>query len=135
MNSEPAILYVEDDPRSRTVMEHYLRFRMKLPHVTILEDSNNFQERVQALNPLPDVIFLDIHVEPYSGFDMLQVLRELEHLRDIPVVALTASVMREEVEMMKTAGFDGCLAKPLDIDTFENSLTGVLSGRQIWQIT
>lgn len=135
MNSEPAILYVEDDPNSRTVMEHYLRFRMKLPHITILEDSNNFQEKLRTLNPPPDVIFLDIHMEPHTGFEVLKALREYDQFKDIPVVALTASVMREEVEMMQAAGFDGCIAKPVDVDTFENNLMGILSGVPVWQIT
>jgi CheY-like chemotaxis protein len=134
MNRKPAVLYVEDDSNSRKVMELILKYRMNLPHVTIFEESGDFQKRVQALDPRPDVIFLDIHMKPISGFDMLEILRQLEQFEDVPVVALTASVMNEEVAMMRTAGFDGCFAKPLNVDRFECSLANILSGQQVWEI-
>jgi CheY-like chemotaxis protein len=134
MNYDPAILYVEDDPMSRRVMELVLKYRMKLSHITMFEESSDFQARVQALAPQPDVVFLDIHMQPYSGFEMLEMLRDLEQYRHIPVVALTASVMNEEVAMMRTAGFDGCFAKPLDVDRFEDNFVSILKGEQIWHI-
>jgi CheY-like chemotaxis protein len=134
MRQEPAVLYVEDDPSSRKVMELVLKCRMNLPHITLFEESSDFQKRVQALNPRPDVIFLDIHMKPISGFEMLGILRKLEQFENVPVVALTASVMNEEVAMMRTAGFDGCFAKPLNVDMFESSLANILSGKQVWEI-
>ena len=53
----PAVLYVEDDAQSRMVMEMLLTNRMKLEHVTILENSCDFVGRLTALKPPPDVIF------------------------------------------------------------------------------
>jgi CheY-like chemotaxis protein len=135
MNREPVVLYVEDDPSSRKVMEIVLKFRLNLPHITMFEESSNFRERVQALNPQPDVIFLDIHMKPISGFGMLEILQTLEQFEGVPVVALTASVMNEEVAMMRTAGFDGCFAKPLNVERFESSLANILNGKQVWEIT
>jgi len=44
------------------------------------------------------------------------------------VVALTASVMNEEIQQRRTAGFDGCLAKPIDVDEFPHSLARILEG-------
>lgn len=134
MNSEPSILYVEDDPRSCRVMQMILIDDMNLKHVTIFEDSENFLERAQALNPTPDVIFLDIHMAPYTGFEMLQMLRNSSHFRSSRVVALTASVMNEEVEELRTAGFDGCLAKPIDMDTFPTLLSQIVNGEPVWNI-
>jgi CheY-like chemotaxis protein len=134
MNPDMAILYVEDDPLSRKVMEMTLKFRMRVRNVTVFEESSNFPERVQALDPRPDVIFLDIHVKPHSGFEMLKMLRDLKKFEDIPIVALTASVMNEEVAMLRTAGFDGCFSKPLDVDSFEDGVKAVLKGEQVWRI-
>ena len=131
---DPALLYVEDDPRSRKVMEMMLKLGMKLSHVTIFDDSSNFVERVQAIAPRPDIIFLDIHVKPHSGFELLEMLRRLDQFKQVPIVALTASVMNEEVHTLRTAGFDGCFSKPLDIDTFPDNLKRVLDGEHIWRI-
>ena len=134
MSHLPAVLYVEDDRQSRKLMRMLLEDRMNLPHVTILEDSRNFLERVEGLDPKPDVIFLDIHMDPLNGFEMLEVLRELDWAKQIPIIALTASVMNEEVQQLKLYGFNGCLAKPIDLATFPNILKRILNGEAIWRI-
>jgi len=105
-----------------------------LKKAAILSSGWNFIERVEALSPQPDVIFLDIHVKPYDGFEMLKMLREHPNYRKVPVVALTASVMNEEVEQLRVAGFDSCFATPLDIDQFPDRLQRVLNGEVMWYI-
>jgi CheY-like chemotaxis protein len=132
--NDPVVLYVEDDPQSRKLMQMLLKGRMKLTQVTILEDSQDFLTHVEALNPQPDIIFLDIHVKPHDGFDMLAMLRQLETLRSTPVVALTASVMNEEVQKLRSAGFNGCLAKPIDLSTFPDMMNRIINGEIIWRI-
>jgi CheY-like chemotaxis protein len=134
MSSHPVVLYVEDDPQSRKLMNMLLKGRMGLSDVTIFENSENFVPRVEGLTSTPDIIFLDIHMKPYDGFEMLAMLRDLDRTRDIPVIALTASVMNEEVHRLRTAGFNGCLAKPIDLNTFPDMLNRILSGEVIWRI-
>jgi CheY-like chemotaxis protein len=134
MIAEHSILYVDDDSQSRTVMKLLLNGRMQLPHVTLFEDSYNFMERVLALKIKPDVIFLDIHVTPLNGFEMLSLLRQQELFKDTPIIALTASVMSEEVIQLRVAGFDGCLAKPIDMDNFPAALACILNGEEVWNI-
>jgi CheY-like chemotaxis protein len=50
------------------------------------------------------------------------------------VVALTASVMNEEVERLKKAGFNGVLAKPIDQQAFPGVITRILNGEHIWNV-
>ena len=133
MNNQPMILYVEDEPRSRKVM-NMIASVMGLTNLTIFEDSANFLDRVDRLPCKPDVVFLDIHMKPYTGFEMLAMLRKLDKFKGVPIVAMTASVMNEEVGQLRTAGFDGCLAKPLDMDTFPDTLNRILKGEVIWRI-
>lgn len=134
MENRPAILYVEDDAHSRRVMKLLLTAQMGLEHVTIFENSTDFLTRAESLEPKPDIIFLDIHMTPYTGFEMLDMLRRSEKFEGIPVVAMTASVMNEEVVQLRTAGFDGCVAKPIDIKHFPNILESILRGDEIWRI-
>jgi CheY-like chemotaxis protein len=134
MTNEPVILYVEDDPQSRKLMNMLLKGRMKLPHVTILEDSQDFLANVEAIDPKPNIILLDIHMKPFNGFEMLTMLRDLPWTRETPIVALTASVMNEEVQRLRSIGFNGCLAKPIDLETFPDTLQRILDGEVIWRI-
>lgn len=131
---DPVIVYFEDDTLSREVMLTCLTRGIGYRNVTIFEDSQDFQQRLEALESQPDVIFLDIHMEPLDGFAMLNLIRQHETYHATRVIALTASVMNEEVRMLKEAGFDGVIAKPLDYDTFPDTLRRILRGEQVWHI-
>lgn len=133
-NRNAPVLYVEDNPASRRIVRMLLKNRMKYEHVTIFHDSENFEARASRLDPIPDIVFLDIHIKPISGFEMLTVLRTLPAYANTKIVALTASVMNEEVQQLRDAGFDGCLSKPIDIDTFPDTLKQILEGDVVWQI-
>lgn len=134
MNLDTHILYVEDDPLSREVMEFLLVRGLKFKHVSIFEDSHDFMKRLQVLSHRPQLIFLDIHMQPYDGFDMLKMLRAHDAYQDIRTVALTASVMNDEIQQLKQAGFDGVLSKPLDHEAFPQILDRILNGERIWYI-
>lgn len=132
--SDPVILYFEDDVLSREVMRVCLTRGMGYGNVWIFEDSSEFEDRLNSVGAKPDVVFLDIHMEPVDGFEMLRIIRQSEAFQSTKVIALTASVMNEEVKMLKEAGFDGVIAKPLDYDTFPNALHRILRGEQVWHI-
>ncbi len=134
MKENLSVLYVEDDPLSRKLMRMLLVGRMQIPHVTIFENSENFLEKVQTLQPKPDIIFLDIHMTPIDGFAMLKILKQLEWAKHSRIVALTASVMNEEVMMLRQEGFSGCLAKPIDLATFPGIFQQILDGESVWRI-
>ncbi|NWG17312.1 MAG: response regulator [Chloroflexi bacterium] len=130
---QPVILYVEDEARSRKVMR-LIAADMDITQLIIFEDSSDFAARAAALDPKPDLIFLDIHVRPYNGFEMLAMLRRMRRFDGIPIVAMTASVMNEEIQQLGVAGFNGCLAKPIDMDSFPDTVARILNGEEIWRV-
>ena len=134
MSESPVVLYVEDDPNSRIVLKMVLTARMNINQVIAFEDSKDFLARVERLQPHPNIIFLDIHVKPFDGFEMLKRLREHDQFQTTPVVALTASVMSNEIQELMDAGFDGCVAKPIDMHTFPTTFNRILSGDKVWWV-
>lgn len=132
--TQPNFLYVENDEMSREVMKALLTRGLGYDTVMMFESSANFSDRLEGLTGKPDIIFLDIHMEPIDGFDMLHMIRQHASLSTVPVVALTASVMNEEIRRLRDAGFDGVIAKPINYDTFPNALKRLLSGQQVWNI-
>jgi CheY-like chemotaxis protein len=127
-------LYVEDDPRSREVMNLLMTKAMRVKNLIIFEDSANFDSRLKELDQRPDVFLLDIHVLPYDGFGMLDMIRRNPELKDAKVIALTASVMNEEVDAMQARGFDGAIGKPLSISTFPALIERVVKNEAVWHI-
>lgn len=128
------LLYVEDDPGSRKVMDVLVSRLSEPVQLITFEDSANFLEKLEALDQVPSVILLDIHVTPHNGFSMLKMLRSSERFADKMVIALTASVMNKEINQLKEAGFDGVLGKPLNFYTFPETLQRILAGERIWSV-
>jgi two-component system cell cycle response regulator DivK len=117
------------------VMKLLLTRGLGFEDVVILENSANFEEVIDSLQSVPDAVFLDIHMEPCDGFTMLQMLRERPQFEACPIIALTASVMNEEIEMLKSAGFDGGIAKPINQKLFPQLLANILRGDEVWSIS
>jgi two-component system cell cycle response regulator DivK len=134
MIQQPTFLYIEDDPLSREVMAMLLQ-SLGYSQLTMFEDSVDFLARIEALPAAPDVFFLDIHMKPHNGFEMLTTLRAHPTYASKIVIAITASVMNEEVAQLREAGFNGAIGKPLDFDNFAPLMEHVLNGEAVWHIT
>jgi len=63
----------------------------------------------------PDLVLLDIHLPGFDGFETLRRLRALPGLEKVPVLALTADVLRGDRSAILAAGFDDYLPKPYRI--------------------
>jgi CheY-like chemotaxis protein len=134
MFNQHSYLYVEDDALSRDVMRMLLQDVMGVKQVFIFENSECFMEHVRELPVKPDLIFLDIHVKPMDGYTMLNSLRADPAYAHQKVIALTASVMNEEIEKLRQAGFDGAIAKPLNVRTFPGLIARIFADEVIWNI-
>jgi two-component system, cell cycle response regulator DivK len=71
---------------------------------------------------VPDLILMDIQLPDMDGVTALGRLRGSAATTSIPIVALTASAMAGDQERLLAAGFDGYLAKPIDIHNFSDSV-------------
>ncbi|MBI5959236.1 MAG: response regulator [Chloroflexi bacterium] len=128
-------LYVEDDALSREALTVILQRMMRIERLYVFENSADFMTRVKALPHKPDLILLDIHMAPITGFEMLKQLRQDSEYQTTKIIALTASVMNEEVELLKASGFDGVIGKPISVGQFPVLIARVIRGETIWHIT
>ena len=60
-----------------------------------------------------DLILLDINLPGMTGFDVLKQLRKIEHLADIPVIAVTANSIHASKKACLDAGFNAYVNKPI----------------------
>lgn len=128
-------LYIEDDRLSREVMHLLMHDVAGITTYTIFDSSDNFISKVKALPQRPDVFLLDIHVTPLNGFKMLEMIRSDPDYQDSRVIALTASVMNDEVQQLRSSGFDGAIGKPLDATRFSSLIERIETGDAVWEIT
>ncbi|MBZ0315339.1 MAG: response regulator [Anaerolineae bacterium] len=134
MSKNPILVYVEDDPLSREVMKMLVVRRLGFS-LTVFEDSQDIIARLEALPAKPNMILLDIHMRPHNGFAVLEMLRAHPSYAAIKVIAVTASVMNEEMAMLESSGFNGAIAKPLDQTFFPEFLDRAMQGEEIWHVS
>lgn len=65
-----------------------------------------------------DVILMDIQMPNMNGYETTKAIRELNDnkLADIPIIAMTANVFKEDIDRAISAGMNDHIAKPVDID-------------------
>ena len=107
------VLYIEDNPIGMRLMEEVMS---TLPGVTFYGASSGEQGYRLAQEMLPDLIFMDINLPDISGIDVLQRLQAQPESRTIPVIALSASALDEDVQRGLEAGFLHYLRKPCEPD-------------------
>ena len=132
---KPVLVYVEDDENSIFVMKMVVERVMKLPTLYVLQSRADFVQQVKGLGVVPDVFLLDIQMKPYDGVELLSMLRKDPQFKCSKVIALTASVTNEEVSLLKSGGFDGAIAKPLNIEVFPDLIARIINGEQVWYIS
>ncbi|HXD97094.1 MAG TPA: response regulator [Candidatus Acidoferrum sp.] len=110
----PRILIVEDNEQNRKLVRDVLAFK----GYEVIEAETGEEGLRLARDRHPSLIMMDIRLPGIDGVETLRQLRAEEATRDIPVMALTASVMTADQQRITQAGFDACQAKPISVKDF-----------------
>lgn len=109
------ILYIEDNLSNIKLVSHILA---RQTHINLITAHEAELGLALASKYCPELILLDINMPGLNGYQVLSILQADEQLKDIPVIAVTANAMLQDIERGKTAGFSDYLSKPLDISHF-----------------
>jgi len=110
------VLYIEDNPANLTLVKQILGSRR--PNIRLLTAPQGTLGLELARAHKPDLILLDIRLPDISGVEVFRQLILWEETKAIPVVAVSASAMPQEIQAVKDAGISKYLTKPLDIPLF-----------------
>lgn len=108
------ILYVEDHDDNRILVRRVL----EAEGYRVLEADNAGTGLQLAKAEQPDLILVDICMPEVDGLSLTSELRADPSFEEVPMVALTANVMRGDRERSMASGCDGYIQKPIDIDFF-----------------
>ena len=122
MSAEKHILLVEDNEKNMKLARDILKF--KWYHVS--EATTGEDAVASAASELPDIVLMDIQLPGIDGIEAFRRIRSDAKTAHIPVVALTASVMAGDRERFDKAGFDGFIAKPINVKEFPSQVADYL---------
>ena len=112
------ILYVEDNPDNRNLIRRVLNAE----GYSVIEAINAGQAMEKLENGIIDLILMDINMPDMDGYTLTSKIKAIQKFSKIPIVAVTANVMRGDREKSLEAGCDGYIQKPIDIDTLAQQI-------------
>jgi two-component system cell cycle response regulator DivK len=116
------ILIVEDNEKNLKLVRDVLQVK----GYSTIEAVTAEDGIVLAGRHKPDLILMDIQLPGMNGIDALKVLRADPATAAIPVIAVTASVMQQDRNLITQAGFDGYIGKPLNLKEFLDAVRAML---------
>ena len=119
------ILIIEDNEKNLKLVRDVLQVK---GYATVEATSAEDGIRLAA-ERTPDLILMDIQLPGMNGIDALRVLRADPATATIPAIAVTASVMQQDRNLITDAGFDGYVSKPINLKEFLEAVRGALESR------
>jgi two-component system cell cycle response regulator DivK len=105
------VLIVEDNEKNMKLVRDVLQ----ATGYRTLEATTGEEAIELSLSQAPALVLMDVQLPGIDGVEALERLRQNERTALIPVLALTAQAMSGDRERFLEAGFDGYLAKPVDV--------------------
>jgi CheY-like chemotaxis protein len=105
------VLIVEDNGKNMKLVRDVLQ----ATGYSTLEATTGEEAVELALSQAPALVLMDVQLPGIDGVEALERMRQNERTASIPVLALTAQAMSGDRERFLEAGFDGYLAKPVDV--------------------
>lgn len=124
MNMEKHVVIIEDEREAGELFAEMMRvsgYKVSL--------ATNSQEGLALLRQTrPDVVVLDIMMPGLSGLDVLKEMRATEHLKDVPVVIVSAKGTPADVRNGLAAGAQAYMTKPVGFQELKATVAKVLQG-------
>jgi CheY-like chemotaxis protein len=108
----PATIFIVDDSDDNRA---FIRDALTGKGLTLMESGDGLSALEMLKLTRPALVITDIRMPGMSGFELLERIRADESLKGMPVIAYSASVMKEQKENILTSDFDGLLIKPVSV--------------------
>ncbi|HNY10443.1 MAG TPA: PAS domain S-box protein [Candidatus Wallbacteria bacterium] len=113
------LLLVDDVEDNRDLIKEFFSDQ----NIEIVEAENGEKAVKMAKEQNPDIILMDVKMPVMNGYDAAKKIKSDDALKSIPIIALTASVMRQDDGRIAGAGFNDYLTKPFEFSTLMKVLS------------
>lgn len=117
------VLIVEDNEKNMKLARDILQFH----GFATIEATTGEDGVALAREQRPALVLMDIQLPGIDGVTALERIRHEPSTARIPIVAMTASVMKEDRERFERAGFDGFITKPIDVRAFPGQVRDAIA--------
>src|SRR5918912_62376 len=126
MQTRPTILYIEDNADNQRLGRRILEAR----GYAVILAGDGPDGIARARESRPALVLVDINIPGLDGYETTTLLRGMDHLRGVPVVAVTADSRVGARERSLVAGCDGYIIKPIDARQLTEQIEEFLAGKR-----
>lgn len=119
------ILYIEDNLDNLILVKRVL----EAEGYEVISAGSGSEGLAKSFEQLPDMIITDINLPDIDGYEVTTTLKNDRGTAHIPVIAMTAMVMKKDRENVLEAGCDGYISKPIDIDELPQQIETFLNSK------
>jgi len=96
-----------------------------------LQSAPSLLDKLAALSGF-DVVFLDMEMPHYDGYEIFRALKSRPDFSHVPIIAYSVHI--SEVAAAQEYGFNGFLGKPINAERFPSQVEQILKGKAVWYI-
>lgn len=126
LDAPKTVLIVEDNEKNLKLARDLLQ----IGGFKTLEAARGTEGVTLAREHHPDVIIMDIQLPDFDGWEALRRIREDPGTADLVVVAVTAFAVAGDEPRFLDGGFDGYMAKPIDVRSFSHTISAFCTRRR-----
>ena len=120
------ILLIEDDQDDIDLMQDALRDNGIDFTIVVIKQGDKAIPYLESCKKFPDVILLDLNLPKIHGREILDSIKSSHTYKNIPVVILTTSSAKEDIEYCVKAGANSFITKPYTVDGFRETVAAIV---------
>ncbi|XWX02927.1 response regulator [Aggregatilineales bacterium SYSU G02658] len=124
-------LVVEDDAGGMAIIGVMMRYLGI--NVVINTTGEGVLSMARAMNPKPNIFFLDLNLPRTTGYELIKQIRSDPDFANAVIVAVTAQDADTEIPKCREAGFNAYIGKPISRMRFPRQLRRILAGEEVWE--
>lgn len=121
------VLYIEDNPANLRLVTQLLS---RQPEIQIYSAHEPYLGMELAYEHKPDLILLDINLPGINGYEVLERLQQNPKTSQIPIVAISANAMPEDIEKGLSIGFVNYITKPINLKELLKTVNSILTKKK-----
>lgn len=121
------ILLIEDDADDIELLEDALKRNGINFILTAINEGDRVSPYLKTLQVLPDIIILDFNLPKLHGKDVLSNIKASARFKNIPLIVLTTSSLKEDILFAENMGANHFITKPATLADF-NKAVSVIAG-------
>ena len=126
MKAQIKILLIEDDPDDVELLEDSLKDNNVHYEMDVINDGGLVSNYLRGETGLPDIIVLDLNLPRVHGREILRKIKITSLYKDIPLIILTTSSSKEDMEYSTQYGANKFIKKPTTVEGIKSTIATIV---------